>query len=397
MAAALGSISGVDLNTTATFPVRLGTSISKPSENDRYASVRYNHSSRLKNPAQAKSLVRPTKRKLEDEVELVLKDGKDEYIYSGRNKRSRQDYILLKKADDVVLEKLYTVGDFNVTKTPTEHDSGKLAKQYPHLCDGADAANENSTTSTKDSRPDSDNPFDYRHYLKTGINRAAQQITETSQKSNGATQHTRKPPDDNNHPVSRPSSAKPTNSPLLAEKKRNTTAHSSRTNPERTKPVTSKLRTSSPPTLRLDRKATLDTTDNTGELILENDDKNSVPSHHHNAMSLALSGLFQGDGPVSLKSVASSPALQAQEEAGEEEKESLDGDVEGLELGPPQIEPKGGALREADEEAEDDLDAQLQLAMAEEDGEEPDGEGETLSLPVPELAAADESEESEEE
>lgn len=436
MAATAISPSTVYLNTKATFPIRLGTSILRPSESKRLVSVRYNHKPRLDRAKNVKCSIKTHESKEENSLELSLRDGEREYAYLGKDVSGGDQYVLLTKGSgkdmEMVLEKIGACHEFNLSRMPDERSANKLASRYPRLPE--DDEGEKDLLSDGDpfeeEPPDLKNPFDYRNYLKARGNKAKDNAAETS-RSGASTRHGQQRPASTT-PHSRPS--KRSEDPLMAQKKRKA-QDNTKTNPKRVKGSTeppAPKPTTAPtgkdiPKLRMDRKASLHLAplDDSGELIVENE--TPVQEKPRSAMSLALSGQL-GQGPISLHSAASSPASRVaspmpprpehieegeefelgensspeppkkppaeDDDDADEEDEDADADVEDLELpSPAQVhrQPQRRSEDAVEEKIggddEDDLDKQLALAMAEED------EGE---VPPP-AAPAESDEESEEE
>lgn len=416
MAAAAVSQSTFSLNGQTTFPLRLGTSISKPAESKRFASVRYNHKPALRNDGDPQCTIQP--QESEEEYELRIKQGDEEYTYAARNTSGDDRYVLLPRGTgkdmEIVLEKLQSFYDFNLTKTPDEKSAGKLARRYPHLPEDEDDEQDifGDDDATAEEPRDRNNPFDYRNYLKAGSSTTKVKTTQPPQ--SGANTPLSQPRPASTTPHSRPS--KRSEGPFLAQKKRRA-QDTAKSNPKRVKagtepPASEKekppaLHRNNIPRLRMDRKASL----NPGELVLEN--ATPVQEKPRSAMSLALTGQLDSGRPISLHSAASSPAsravspnLRGPVDDGEEfeigggdvdqDDADADADVEDLALPSPaqtRQQPNLAADEVTSEKAagddEDDLDAQLALAMAEED----DGGGDA----VPTAKATESDEESEEE
>lgn len=421
MAAAAISSSTIDLRSQATYPLRLGASIAKAPDSKRYASVRYNHKPTSIVSSDVKSTIKPSEEA--DATLLILQDGDKDYTYSGRRSNVADDYVLVSTASgknkEVVLERLEACHEFNLIEAPSETDRGKLASRYPQLPISADREKQNREVSIVDQPADASNPFDYRHYLKAQKKRNSDRGADTplsrAETPRGQPSQARAVSGTlNSRPV------KQSDNPLVNQKKRKT-QESNNTNPKRVKAGTEPPTTSvsgksrqnvDVPRVRVERKATLrrSSLDDSGELILENETPvNEKPPRQPNAMALALSGQLLGQGPISLRSAASSPASRvasptpsrpegmeegeefelgesspeasnagklqrhAADEGGdaEEDDEDADADVEDLELpSPVQAHHKNISNVEPTTEGgddDDDLDKQLALAMAEDD------------------------------
>ncbi|KAK0930940.1 hypothetical protein LTR29_016568 [Friedmanniomyces endolithicus] len=440
MATAAVSALMVDLTAPATYYVRLGGSIVKAGDSARsWASVRYNHKPALVDTEQAARSIRSTGKR--DASELLLKDGGKEYGYAGDSTRTEHRYVLLLRGDgedkEAVLEELNWSHAFNLTSTSEEKDAGKLKERYPYLTpehDADDASWRNDTDSTAESPADPSNPFDYRHFLKAA---AAAAAAKTKRLDLGAARSGTATPTVNSRAASSTPLARPikrvAGSALVQEQKKrrapaSTAAADRAANPKRVKTGEERTSTASqrasapsiskatesapPPRIRVDRKASVrrpSYDDDSGELILENDDTTSAKlSSGRRAMAMALNGQL-GKGPISLRSAASSPgsylaspalgrAVDMEDDGDgietgvadssspeetitrtgepgyldndDDEDADADADVEDLELPSPATvhKPSVSATTITGGGEEDDLDAQLAAAMAEEEG-----------------------------
>ena len=419
----------IDLKAPSSYTVRLGKSILQPSESKRWMSVRYNHTPKLNAP-------RDVKRTLKQAVgkeELTLRHGKAEYVYAGKNLSNDGGYYVLVskqsgKNTEIVLERLGGCHEFNVTRTPSEYDAGKLEQQFPQL--SVDDEDEDALFGDEDGTEDlvdTTNPWDYRNYLKPSVSKARDNAQEEQRQTSRTPQP--QPRAAASTPVSRPE--KRSNGPVISQQKKrkapadptqDTVNHKrlkAGTEPAySTKAPTTKSARQKPdiPQVRIDRKAsirrpTID--DDSGELILENETPVSEkPPKQPSAMSLALSGQLLGQGPISLRSAASSPASRvaspgpirpdgmeegeefelggsddgSADEGGyfgggrdEEEDEDADADVEDLELPSPAQTHQKSVVNTApadDDDDDDELDKALAEAMAED--EEDAGVGQRL-------------------
>ena len=321
---------------------------------------------------------------------------------------------------EFVLEKLDSCLEFNLREKA--QDSSSVGKQYPQLPEdrkheSIEEQGEDDLLAIEDVKRDAlandHNPFDYRNYMKAH---------STSREPLNATRSGANTPPAPPRPASTPPHSRPikrSEGPLVAQKKRkaqetaksNTKRVKAGTEPPQPDPATRPAR-KSVPKLRMDRKASLQVPplDDSGELIV--DDETPKQEKPRGAMALALTGQL-GQGPISLRSAASSPASQAVSpmpgrskhdedevdiQLGEpndkhDHDDGADADVEDLELPSPvqtHRPPDESITNPTDDQAgtedEDDLDKQLALAMAEEDEAEPQGR-----------TAIDSDEESEEE
>lgn len=331
-----------DLRNTAPYTIRLGRQLPSCS------SIQYNHKPDLSDPENAESSISCAAE--DGRVTLFLKDGADEYKYTGRRHHDDDEYLLLLDEDgkDFVLEKIASSYALNLSRAPWESSSKVLADRYAQLRssdddehgDDFDIADDNdSRVSLDPADADADNPFDFRHYLD---------VEES--------------PSPHLPPVKAVPAATPatsqastrTNTPLAKSIRKQTSAFAPQTAKlppkPRTKPAPSEIesasknvaRSPSPvthphhknqvpvPAVRLDRRAStrvalpskpppkkrepeelsLDDDDDDGDLILEGDEPERMLYHSNNSKSslgLALTNGL-GEGPRSLRSAASSPA-----------------------------------------------------------------------------------------
>ncbi|KAK3673361.1 hypothetical protein LTR78_006907 [Recurvomyces mirabilis] len=420
----------VDFKAPGTYSIRLGSSFGgKAGAPKKYQSVRYNHRPTLRREEQSTSRI--SRNSANTASGLLLQDGEDEYRYTGQGQEAEDSYVLvIKDGEDAVLEKLSADWVFNLTTTPIQSDADVLQEQHTHvsLNDEVEEGLFGDHDEGKEAPLDPDNPFDYRHYLKTASEAKSRPAeTEGPRSTLGTPQHPRPA---SATPISRPV-RRTADSALVPQKKRKIqTTAATTTTAKRTKvadsPATASAKTKTtktqtsrsnepPPKIRVDRKASLrqpDDEDDNGELVLENGDSSSKGTSR-NAMSLALSGQL-GEAPISLQSAANTPNSHIAgspapirpdeiEEAAEEEEEGErtftfemgsspehfganpsrnprghndeddDADVEDLELPSPAAvhKPSISAATVTNATAggdEDDLDAQLAAAMAEEEG-----------------------------
>ncbi|TKA34350.1 hypothetical protein B0A50_00331 [Salinomyces thailandicus] len=456
MAAASAALQPVDVSKPGHYPIRLGSSITSPSKASKpYVNVRYNYKPQSL-PSEAPARLRPIKASSNKAIKLEIQDG--DWVYEGTAVADvEEQYVLILRENagkqEAVLEKLWKGYDFNLSSTHDKLEDGVLRQRYPHIGDAeqlAEAHGLPGEDGEEDEPLDPDNPFDYRHHLKAALVAKAKRPTEASQSTTSTplTQHTRAA---TTTPVAKPAQKRQNGSNLFTQqqKKRKAPPTSAAAAKEsnvgsngsnkrvkaghepyvpptaRGKAETSSTRakTEAPPEIRVDRKASVrepSFEEESGELIIENGDADSAGGHallgRQGAMALALSGQFR-QGPISLRSAASSPASHIASPApprpggledGEEfelggsspeesgrtarhkkvdvEEEDQDADVEDLELPSPAAEhrPSVSAATVTSahvEEEEDDLDAQLAAAMAEEDTggvvEEPEEEEES--------------------
>lgn len=416
MAAAAAALpTTIDFKSQATFPIRLGASISRSSDTARFAGIRYNHKPRLSPSCRA------TIKRGDDagESRLLLDNDDGQYEYSGSYGAERESYVLVcrgqGKDKEMVLERLDSSHSYNLTRTPSESSAAKLAGRYPLL--PIDDENEDDLFGSDDieAPADDSNPFDYRHFLKAELERPeSTNANIDATRSSAGTPLVRAQGSDT--PASKPVNRAESKSKVVNSKKRKATA-TPKDNPKRVKaghePPAASTSASSTKTVRqkpdvpkinLDRKASLRRPSlDSGELILENETPISEkPPKHPSSMALALSGHL-GGGPISLRSAANSPGSHVASPAPERpadtegeyvfefdedepepaedhelaeadadaDREQDDEDVDALELpspaqaSRPSVDPPTNPGGGGDDD--DDLDKQLALAMMEED------------------------------
>ncbi|KAI7366861.1 hypothetical protein KC328_g18400, partial [Hortaea werneckii] len=175
MAAATASTQPFDLSKPASFPIRLGSSLtSTPDAVDPYVNLRYNY--KPKSLSQdASAHIKSIKSSHNNAVKLDIQDG--QWSYDGRPAQDVGDnYVLILRGEgskkEAVLERIHSGYEFNLTGTSNEADSEALRKQYPHLEDAGQATDGDDLfgDEANDEEPlDPSNPFDSRHHLNTAL------------------------------------------------------------------------------------------------------------------------------------------------------------------------------------------------------------------------------------
>ncbi|KAK6003228.1 hypothetical protein QM012_001073 [Aureobasidium pullulans] len=335
-----------DLRNTVPYTIRLGRQLSSCS------SIQYNHKPDLSDPDNAESSI--THAAEDGRVSLSLKDGTDEYKYTGTRHHDDDEYLLLLDEDgkDFVLEKVASSYALNLSRAPWESNLKVLADRYPQLRSteddhdhdhhGDDFGNSDDNdggVSLDPADADAANPFDFRHYLD--VEDSPSPHLPPLKAAAAAT------------PAASQTSTR-TNTPITKSVRKQTSAFAPQTAKlppkPRTKPAPSEIekasknvaRSPSPgthshhkakvqvPAVRLDRRAStrvalpskppskkraleelsLDDDEDDGDLILEGDEPEHMSYHSNNSKSslgLALTNGL-GEGPRSLRSAASSPA-----------------------------------------------------------------------------------------
>lgn len=396
MAAAVVPAPPVDLRAPGNFNVRLGASISKGNEGKRYRNVRYNHKPRSAQGATATTKLLPGKQA--NASTLLVKDEDKEWKYRGRHTEGEDMYVLVLGGEgnkDVVLEKLDSSHAVNLTQSPDDNDEKSLAKKHPYLTDNESDDDDDGIFGdegdAEETAPDADNPFDFRHFLKS-VEEASKREEASSQPSR-STVGTPLQRAAINTSVSRPTKSTPA---AAAVKKRKTpSAAATRPNPKRvragedppnTKPPTSNPSTSKPaapavPQVRIDRKPSMhmkptESVEQTfhpeepdyeddGELILENSSADNTKQNSRHLLGISGGLSAHGGGPISLRSAASSPGVNS-----------------------PQINASASQSKEEGEEFDfgggsSPAPEQYEFEFVDDDGDDEDGDVEDLELQSP--------------
>ncbi|KAI6854117.1 hypothetical protein KC338_g3282 [Hortaea werneckii] len=332
MAAAAASTQPFDLSKSASFPIRLGNSITQsPEAVDPYVNLRYNY--KPNSLAQdASGRIKSIRSRQNEAIKLDIQDG--QWSYDGRPAQDVGDnYVLLLRGEgskkEAVLERIHTGYEFNLTSAPNEADSEALRKQHPHLEDAGQAADGEDLfgDEANDEEPlDPSNPFDYRHHLNTALadHHNKQHEPPPSSKPTPRSQPTRPA---SSTPLARPTHKRQPSSNLFTQqpKKRKPPTSDAPTPSQTKEPSTKKPKSDSqqpktspsissrtkqppsttrkPPEIRLDRQAssahqhTLSSSsphqheaedsasasdESGGELILENDESSSTSYSRRN-------------------------------------------------------------------------------------------------------------------
>ena len=423
----------MDLKSNGAHTIRLGDSIQR-STSTQLAAVRYNHRPDIENPDDATLSV--IQNEHGNGIMLSLKDGDEEYEFQGQSHEDHHTFVLLPDEDGegFVLERLDTTHNLNLTSAPWESDRRKLERQYK-LLDIEDSDHERlegaEDSFDDDAKPDDDNPFDFRHYIQSSL--ASLSPAVRPEKLRGET------PLQGSQTASRTSTpvARPARKPTSAFPASNRKAKPKPANqPKPASPRVERASHQDVPSVRLERRGTTQLPrkpvrrPSVDDIQLDNFDDDDdgivlegVDTHAQSQRSLgrALAGTL-GEGPISLRSAASSPGGRVDSPAPvnthrastlgrnrhdeddivmgeddddevsprhngrlhEDEDEEDDGDVDDLTLPSPVQEHRpslSGTAALADDE--DDLETQMLMAM-EADYDEP-------------APAVEEEEESEEE
>lgn len=395
MSAAVAGSTPINLRTTNSQPVRLGSSIQRV-PNPRYSAVRYNHKPVISHEDDTTTSIVPGRKS--GRIVLSLKDGDEEYQYDGGATQEEQTYILLpeKDGEGFVLERLADTQSFNLKSAPWESDASKLARQYPRLEDGEASSHEPygdvqdaGVALDDDAEPDAGNPFDFRHYVHA---------TDQPSPNLGRSQHAITSTPSVSQPVSR--QATPLARP--ARKAGSAFAPQQKKAKPQTSPDTKRVKLSPEvytkadvPTVRLDRKASVQvprkqqatrsraqvqdiSLDDDGDLVLEGDGPHAADQSRR-SLGLALTGQL-GEGPISLRSAASSPATRVNSPMPSRpgRERDLDGDLEMDDPSPPDMVRHQRTRHSDDEDAD-----QISDADAEGEADDDDVDVDALQLPSP--------------
>ncbi|KAI7293496.1 hypothetical protein KC340_g16447, partial [Hortaea werneckii] len=252
MAATTASTQPLDLSKPASFPIRLGNSLTQsPEAVDPYVNLRYNY--KPQSFAQDTSArIRSLRSSQNKAVKLDIQDG--QWSYDGRPAQDVGDnYILILRGEgskkEAVLERIHAGYEFNLTSTPNEADSEALRKQYPHLEDAGQATDGDELfgDESNDEEPlDPSNPFDYRHHLNTALadHHNKQHEPPPSSKPTPRAQPTRPA---SSTPLARPTHKRQASNHLFAQQpKKRKPPTSDAPTPSQTKESTTKTSTKKP-------------------------------------------------------------------------------------------------------------------------------------------------------
>ncbi|CAD0100927.1 unnamed protein product [Aureobasidium mustum] len=331
-----------DLRNTAPYTIRLGRQLPSCS------SIQYNHKPDLSDPGNAESSISHAAE--DGRVTLSLKDGADEYKYTGTRHHDDDDYLLLLDEDgkDFVLEKIASSYALNLSRAPWETSSKVLADRYPQLRltdddehrEDSDIADDNDGGVSLDpADADAANPFDFRHYLDVedspsphlppvkAAPAATPAASQTSTRMNTpiaksirkqtsafAPQTAKLPPKPRTKPA--PSEVESVSKDVARSPSPGTQSHHKTqvqvpaVRIDRRASTRVALPSKPPPKKREPEELSLDDDEDDGDLILEGDEPEHMSYHSNNSKSslgLALTNGL-GEGPRSLRSAASSPA-----------------------------------------------------------------------------------------
>ncbi|KAI4129035.1 MAG: hypothetical protein LQ338_002451 [Usnochroma carphineum] len=286
--------------------------------------------------------IQSSRRPADSRINLTIKEPDDngEYRYTGTQQPSGSCALIYDPSTkSLVLEKLDVDFNFNLQNTPTNHDRSHITSQYPQLdtgisdveSDGGSNADVPTVNGVEHSEADANNPYDYRHFLKR--RRSSSPEAPVSRPSLSPAVAPRRPSRSNIKPKPRPRPQQRPNRPTREEPKANS-----------------------------------DDSDDGGLTI----DMGDSPPPRRFGSGAVVFNHDKRNGPISLRSAASSMSpASIRHDSGNEEAES-DNDVEHLKLPSPQRRPNPEEDEGDDEE--DELVEDLMQAMESQDEEEEEGD-----------------------
>ena len=290
-------------------------------------------------------------------------NNQDTYKYTGSHQPS-ETYALIfdPETKSFVLDKVSTEFTFNLRSTPTNKSAKALASQYPQLetsAPDASSSEDEMLDRGEEEAADPDNPYDYRHFLKQRGTPSPEPLEQR-----------------------RRSPSPFTASPVIAPPARRTSRTKVKQRPHSRPQV--KQPPPSPPKEEadadnedssLDADADGEADEDDGGLTIEFE---SIPKPRHR-----LRPAFprvQGDGPISLRSAASSVSPIGDPNESEEESDE-DADVmEDVRLPSPmrhhQVQEEDDSNIDGDEEGDEgDLEAELERELEKQIDGDDDDEG----------------------
>ena len=292
--------------------------------------------------------------------EVLIKgddDGIGDYGYSGCQ-RSSEALVLIYDAEkqSFVLDKIDAEFQFNLTSTPSNKDAASLASQHPQLDttrepevdrDDLFGDAEGDEEDPNDTPADPSNPYDYRHFLHRG----ASPSPDASAQSSPVPNH-----NFGLSPLHAPSS--PANRPR------------SHTEPKKSSQVGRRYLSPVPP----EEANRGNEESDPNELVIDMGDSITTTKKPWRSALGILNGGARHNGPISLRSAASSMSPSVRGESEDEEDDESDHDVEEIDIGEPglNVVSREGQSEEVDTngiESDDDddgiLEAELEQALEE--------------------------------
>ncbi|KAL8981928.1 MAG: hypothetical protein Q9205_003420 [Flavoplaca limonia] len=291
--------------------------------------------------------IRFSQRPSKSHVDLTIKNRGEggQYEYTGSQQASKVCALVYNPSTKaMVLEKLDVDFTFNLQTSPSNRDRNEVTSQYPQLItsvsdnESEDGNHTGSAThGTEPTGPDMSNPYDYRHFLK----RRRTDSPETEA------------------PQSRPSV-----SPAVPSRRLSRT--SARAKP-RPRPMQRSKRPLPPPG-GADAKQDSDDSDDGGLTIEMGDD----PKPRRFGNGAVVFNHDKRNGPISLRSAASSMSPASMKHDSSNENAESDKDVEHFELPSPAGGSNGYNVEENDADDDDDDDVVDDLIEAMESQAEED-------------------------
>ena len=360
-----------------------------PARKRQRISLQYNH--KPPSLSDQTGLLRNIQDGTQDEYEMTVDEveGTGKYIYKGNQRPHASSAMALVYNPEqgcFILERIDADLYLNLSSTPTEKNSKNLAAKHPQLgangvedAEGA-AAEAEEEVDPDTIPPDPDNPYDYRHHLKQGVNPSPQRSLNSSPVPN----HTfySSPLVQAMSSNDRPRKSIETQEPRSKPKPK------PKPNPKQAQPRNQFL---SPKPREEESES--------NELIIDmGEDAPANPKPWRKQLGVLNDG--RREGPISLRSAASSMSPSVQPES-EDEKDKSDDDVEEIDLGQSRLEGSSGDEAEPeksgdkdngwDDEDEDIFAAELEQAMVEE-AEKGQAEEQSQAPPVQAAESSSESE-----
>lgn len=298
-------------------------------------------------------------------------EHQDEYTYTGAQSATNTLALVYNPTtQSFSLNRIDSEFRFNLRSTPTNKDAASLATKYPHIDSGSPASGQenddlfgagNEDQHPKDAEPDPSNPYDYRHFLNhhhkpspgtPAVSSPVPHLNGNTLKSNTTSRQA------GLTPVPRQSKPRP---PKPKPRQRD--------RPQYLSPS---------PAQREEADADNEESD-TNELIIDmGDSAKDMRGRHRSALGVLNEG-GRSNGPISLRSAASSmsPSVRGFSD-GEASRNGRDVDIEEIDLGSPKIDLKDPVPAKEEEvvtngngwDDEDDMAAELENAMMQDEAEE---------------------------
>ncbi|KAL8876505.1 MAG: hypothetical protein Q9198_005314 [Flavoplaca austrocitrina] len=349
MAAILSVSPLIEPSRSAKVPISIGNSFlgNGQGNTQRNASVQCTGNYKPTVQPHQTTRIRFSQRPSKSHVDLTIKNRGEggQYEYTGSQQASKVCALVYNPSTKaMVLEKLDVDFTFNLQTSPSNRDRNEVTSQYPQLItsvsdnESEDGNHTGSAThGAEPTGPDMSNPYDYRHFLK----RRRTDSPETEA------------------PQSRPSV-----SPAVPSRRLSRT--SARAKP-RPRPMQRSKRPLPPPG-GADAKQDSDDSDDGGLTIEMGDD----PKPRRFGNGAVVFNHDKRNGPISLRSAASSMSPASMKHDSSNENAESDKDVEHFELPSPAGGSNGYNVEENDADDDDDDDVVDDLIEAMESQAEED-------------------------